>query len=394
MKAAGVALKFLQSLCDRLPKDPSCRRVLLDVKNTVTASYLEDFRQLFAKDSRIKFYKVTGTIETLTDRMAAAARVHCPEVGFRIAHLVPWDLVVMADHPRHGIGDPARFPILRISHGIGGKMVNGQDYFYGPRIYRPDGKLRYSCIFEASHQRRSQFVAGNPQLEAAVRVVGDLKIDQLRAAMLAAKPAPTERPKVVIASSWNPHNLLETHGRFLLEQARALRDRYEVIIRPHPHFFKADASPIWKEYFADVAKAGIALSHPGEELGEVLASASVVICDDLSSVALYSVVLGRPMILSSTGSAQVAPKSFLGRLGKIVPNLRAADSLEHMIERAMQTPLSPEFIALAEEINSRPGQAATLMRAEVYQLLHLAPQLAGARSPSTDPAALAMGRLA
>src|SRR5687767_14841230 len=115
MKAAGIALSLLQSVCDHLPKDPYRRRVLLDVKNTVTASYLEDLRKLFDGDDRIKFYKMAAKNVNPEDRLPSLSRVRCPEVSFIAAELIPWDLVVMADHPRHGIGNPDRFPILRIS---------------------------------------------------------------------------------------------------------------------------------------------------------------------------------------------------------------------------------------------------------------------------------------
>ena len=93
-----------------------------------------------------------------------------------VAKLHRWDLVVLADHSAD-IGNPRRFAVLRIPHGVGGKLVDGHDYFYGPAAFDSAGRPRYSCIFEASKTRMDKFVSANPDLRPIVRLVGDLRID-------------------------------------------------------------------------------------------------------------------------------------------------------------------------------------------------------------------------
>jgi len=359
-------------MCDPLFRRSGSRRILLDVENTVTAGYLEEFREVFASDARLRFFKLTKSRVTPEDRACIAA-VRCPHISYRIACALPWDLLVMADHRRHVLSDCGRFPLLRISHGIGSKMVNGEDYFYGRGAYDSTGRhVRYARIFEASALRRAEFVAKQPELDPVVRVVGDLRLDRLlRRAATASQFR--ERPLLVIASSWSAGNLLENAGPGLFDELLRLNRSFTTVLRPHPHFFRADAPARWSMLLTRAKEAGITVSPPSEDLGELLASASVVVSDDLTSVALYAVVLDRRLVLWPSGSDQIPAGSFLGRLNGLVPCVERADQLAEQVTAALAREPAPAVRRMAGEIDSHPHQAARLVRTEVYQLLDLPP---------------------
>lgn len=353
----------------------------------MAAGYLEDLRALFADDGRLRFFKTVRPNLNREDRRRGLALLHCRHVPYRLAKLLPWDLLVLADHPTDQIDDLAtRFGVLRIPHGIGGKMVNGHDYMYGPALYGRGGRLRYSCIFEASAVRRDKFVAAQPGLRDIVKLVGDLRLDRLRATPRAA-PSDAAKAVVVIASSWNEGNLLRKMGPALLAAAATLADRYTFVVRPHPHYFNSAFRSDWPARLQEWETRGLEISPQEHDLAEALVPASVVICDDLSSVVLYAAALGKRLILVRSDSPAIAPDSFAARLAALVPALRRAEDLGATLDTVLRTSPSPEVAGLAAEINSRPGESAALVRTEFYRLLHLpAPDAAPvAHTRATEP---------
>jgi hypothetical protein len=376
IRIRAIGLKVLRFTCAHLPRSNRVRHVLLDSSSSsLAASYLEEFRQLFAPDPRLHFFKFIRPTTPKADQERCLIPLNCPEMAYRISKFYPWDLIVMADHPEEQIEHQARFGVLRISHGIGSKLVAGHDYLYGPGLYGKDGRLRYSRIFEASESRRTRFIAANPDLRGIISLVGDLRIDKLVQASNRAQSRSGEivRPSVIIASSWSRDNLFEKMGRELLAEAAGLLDRYSFILRPHPHLLKSTASGEWKSYFREQQKLGFVFSPPTDDLGWLLSAASVFICDDLSSLVLYAAVLGKRIIIVPSGSAQIPAESFLGRLTKIVPNLTRPADLPEMLASVLRSGPAEGLSTLAAEINSRPGESARLMRSEFYRLVNLAP---------------------
>jgi CDP-glycerol glycerophosphotransferase (TagB/SpsB family) len=106
-------------------------------------------------------------------------------------------------------------------------------------------------------------------------------------------------------------------------------------------------------------------------LGEVLASASAIVCDDLSSVILYAAALNKRIILVPSGSNQIPADSFATRLAEIVPNLTKPEQFRDTLAKVLNEPPPRALRELAGVINSCPGQAAELIITEVYRLLKL-----------------------
>jgi CDP-glycerol glycerophosphotransferase (TagB/SpsB family) len=255
-------------------------------------------------------------------------------------------------------------------------MVDGHDFMYGPRIHHPTGELKYTRIFESSEIRQKKFINEKPELREVIALVGDLRVDNLRAKTIASRKGSElerRRPHVLIAGSWNPHNLFEKMGTELLGAAMKVQNSYCFSLRPHPHMLRSSAPGNWREFFNEQGRRGFTLSMPDSDLGDALAAADVVICDDLSSVALYAAVLQRPIILVKSASSQIPEGSFPDRLGRVVPELHQADQLGDMLGFALDHGPSPELLSLAAEMNSRPGQSVSLVRQEVYKLLQLTP---------------------
>jgi hypothetical protein len=380
----SLALNTLRWIGKRWPRGSGQRRILLDTRSTMAASYLEDLRDQFADDPRIRFFKTVRPNLPGEDQRKCLALVNCPALSYRVAKFYPWDLIVLADHPSDHLDDlSARFGFLRIPHGLGSKLVNGEDYFYGQGLYDREGRIRYSCIFEPSESRRAHYTAKIPALSPFVKLVGDLRIDKLRAhaERAQARPDQSGRPTVVFAGSWSTGNLFEKFGPALFNEAARLLPHYAFVIRPHPHVFNvgavahSDHSPKrWRELFEAQQSRGFVLSRSSEDPGWLLATASVIICDDLTSLALYAVALDKRIIMVPTGSLQVAPDAFTARLTRLVPNLHDVRDLESLLATVLRDPAPSSAVrALSNEINSRPGESTARVRTEVYQLLQLSP---------------------
>ena len=365
----ATVLSLLTNISDKIPRSRRYRHILLDCAHILTTRYLEDFRCVFDGDRRLRFFKLVR--KETRERDKCLSGINCRAVSRMVAKLHRWDLVVLADHSAD-IGNPRRFAVLRIPHGVGGKLVDGHDYFYGG-TFDSAGRPRYSCIFEASKTRMDKFVSANPDLRPIVRLVGDLRIDHLveKSKALDGRNDGAIRPKVVIASSWNPHNLLAKMGIELMAEAERLREHYTFVIRPHPHLYTGTYTRDWKAFLKDQEARGFLISPPDEDLGEVLASASAIVCDDLSSVILYAAALNKRIILVPSGSNQIPADSFATRLAEIVPNLTKPEQFRDTLAKVLNEPPPRALRELAGVINSCPGQAAELIITEVYRLLKL-----------------------
>jgi uridine kinase len=357
---------------DLAPRRAGRRDIIVVAQNTLTASYLAQLRALFAEDRRLRFfYTLNPKIAPREQAVCREKLWSCTEVSMRWAKARKWDLVCMADHGNDEFCTPSRFPVIRIPHGIGSKTVDGEDYMYGPGIYAATGGLRYTRIFESSERRRTEFCRLKPELEPVIAVVGDMRVDQL----MAISPTPSalngSRPNILIAGSWSPGNLFESMGRELVVEASKLFDQYDFSLRPHPHMLQQEAFAAWRGFFAEQERHGFSISPPQVEMGEAIARAAAVVCDDLSSVALYAALLHKPLILARSGSPQVPKGSALDRLGGIAPNLHRGSELPALLRKVLEHKSPAGLDEFALEVNSRPGQSTALIREEIYSLLNL-----------------------
>ena len=152
-----------------------------------------------------------------------------------------------------------------------------------------------------------------------------------------------------------------------------LQSVYEFSLRPHPLLLRSDTSGgvDWLKVMESKAREGYRYSPPTEKLVDAIASADVVLVDDLSSVALFAAVAGIRVIIVPSGSASVGTDTFLVRLRQLVPVVDKLSDLPQVLKKALG-PWPPQNLkSLIEEINSEPGRSAVLMKQEVYRMLGL-----------------------
>jgi len=368
-----------RGVCDRLPARKGKRLILLAALNALMAEYLRDLWEVLRDDPRLHFRKVLSPQFSAADQARTRCLLPCPEIHSRLANVRHWDLVIMPDHSYDALCTPWRFPVLRIPHGIGSKVFDGKDYQYGPRLYDAQGRLKYSRIFECSEARRAHFVRCNPDLAPIISVVGNLRSDRLLEGsthrdelrrQMGFKP---EQTVVLITGSWGADNLFRKVGPELMAEARALMGKYQVVVRLHPNLFgplSADREK-WFLFVEEQKRAGFRISPSEEDMMLPMVACDVMVSDDVTAMTLYAALLQKPLVCVRTGSKQSPTDSFLGRLARMVPELKRAQDLDATVALALRSWPPPGLAELAGEMNSYPGQARERIRTEVYNLLKL-----------------------
>ena len=368
-----------RGVCDRLPRRQGTRLILLAALNALMAEYLRDIWEVLRDDPRLHFRKVLSQQLSAADQARTRRLLPCPEINSRLANVRHWDLVIMPDHSYDALCTPWRFPVLRIPHGIGSKVFDGQDYQYGPRLYDAQGRLKYSRIFECSEARRAHFVGSNPDLASVISVVGNLRSDRLLEAstqrdelrrQMGFGPGQTV---VLITGSWGEDNLFRKVGPELMAEARRLMGKYQFIVRLHPNLFGplcADREK-WFLFVEEQKKAGFRVSPSEEDMMVPMVGCDVMVSDDVTAMTLYAALLQKPLVCMRTGSKQSPADSFLGRLARMVPELKRAQDLETTVALTLRSWPPPHLGELAGEMNSYPGLARERIRTEVYDLLKL-----------------------
>lgn len=360
-----------------LPR-PDQRRVLLACHNSMMATYLSEIHDLVKNDPRIVVRTSIKTPEEVEgDIELSKSLLGCRHLSTRISKLLPWDLVIMANHPRvfNDVLKSAR-KVLRIPHGIGSKRVDGVDYMYNKSCFDVGGELIYSRFFESSFDRRDSTIAQNPQFNGKISVVGSIRLDRIAARRRSqAKPPRRTAKKVLVVSSWGEGNLFDYLQRSNFSRtARDLSEEFTFKLRPHPNL-RSSVNPDSNAFGNQLAEweqlENIEVSTPGEELESDLAACDLLFGDDLTSVSLFGVALDLPIVLWKTCHPGVGEGTYLHCLSTILPCIDPNEDLGNLLRRSLEESHSPARQELANNLRSYPNEAERRARAEIYELLEL-----------------------
>jgi hypothetical protein len=149
--------------------------------------------------------------------------------------------------------------------------------------------------------------------------------------------------------------------------------KYHFVVRLHPNLFgplSADPEK-WFLFVEEQKRAGFRISPSEEDMMLPMVACDVMVSDDVTAMTLYAALLQKPLVCVRTGSKQSPADSFLGRLARMVPELKRAQDLDATVASTLRSWPPPGLAELAGEMNSYPLQARERIRAEVYNLLKL-----------------------
>ena len=181
-KVSAAAKAFLRSAFWLIPHRSFRRTVLLICSGSITADYLAEIWHVLKVDPRLRFRLLLRSREERPGSFEYIRKtLPVKEIASRWATLFKWDLMILADHGGEYYIEPRRCPVLRLLHGIPGKLVNGENYAFGRGAYDSKGRILYTRLFVSSMALKDLAVSIDPAFKEVVAVVGSLGDDRILA---------------------------------------------------------------------------------------------------------------------------------------------------------------------------------------------------------------------
>jgi hypothetical protein len=246
-------------------------------------------------------------------------------------------------------------------------------------IYPAEAFDGYDVLFAAGPHHEAEFAAIGRARGLVPRdayAVGYGKLDVLAQQLAGRSPRAGGRPRVLLAPSWGPDNLLERCGVAL---ARALLGvGLDVVIRPHPLFF-LDRAPVLEEIRAlERGASGLRLESPFT--GDDAIFDADVLVGDYSGIGFeFAALRGRPVVSVDVGlkvtnpawqdlalePVEIACRRHIGAVvAPVVDDI--VDAVQHAV--AHGTGAQPQV--LANFLHGRPSDCAQRATARIQEMLN------------------------
>ncbi|WP_433473928.1 hypothetical protein ACQPZP_34780 [Spirillospora sp. CA-142024] len=362
------------------------RAVLAVAHHVTAATRLADVMPLLETDRRVAVAYTAAPASANTGGLDAHLRgLGGLVLPWRQAISTRWDLVVAAGH---GMLEKLHGPVMTVSHGIGPGKLHPRNAGSGPPAARPvsdlirerlvvGGRVVPSSIVLAHDRHLDMLERECPEARPVAFAGGDPCLDRLVASLpyrreyRRALGVPPGRRLVFVSSTWNEDSLFGRHPDLLLRVAARLpRDEYQVVAALHPNVWSFYGRRQIVAWHADCLRLGVRLFPPEEGWRAGLVAADVLVGDH-GSVTCYGAAIGVPVLLGTFPEDAVAPGTHVAGLGAFAPRVDWERPLAPQLEEATHAFSGRIHAAMRGAISSRPGEAARLIRGEMYRLLRL-----------------------
>jgi hypothetical protein len=239
------------------------------------------------------------------------------------------------------------------------------------------GRVVPAAIALAHDDGVSQLKRSCPEAVPASFVAGDPCYDRLTAShpfrdtYRRALGVKEGQQLVVVSSTWGPGSLLGRYRNLVSRLAAELpRDEYRVVAILHPNIWHWHGNWQVQAWYADAMRNGLGLVPPEEGWRAALIAADMVVGDH-GSVTYYAASIGAPVLLATFPEDDIDPGSPVTALGRIAPRVRPDRPLLPQLAETAATYSSEHHAELAGKVTSAPGDAARLVRREMYRLMKL-----------------------
>lgn len=360
------------------------KRVLLVTRNAIAADHMVYVHELLEGHVEIEEYVTTDRVpDRGFSRIDAAQIVGPPSIHILTALICHWDLVIFTNHPYgFGVCFPPWIKKLYINHGLHTGKINtdkAEDGVYGrSKVIRPFGKPFYHCMFSASSEERAFAIRQTPELRGRIAVVGFLRADWFmeyakeNGAQIRKDLGNTHQDRIVhIISTWGDHSLYGTRGQWLVEQVGKLAEKYTFLVSIHPRMDDIDSR---------IGESRDTILRRFEQAGAIVDrnldwKVCVVAADatlsDHSSLCLYHVLLGHPVLLSDVHSNQYMQGATFDILNQSSRRLSEFPSLKDALEELFRAASTQSNRVLLDHMLEQRGSAAERYRQEIGSLLEL-----------------------
>jgi hypothetical protein len=372
--------------------------VLILAPHIVALSRLEDLVPLIEADHRVM--RVYAVPEDGEDRPDVAERVRArgdvllsmPQTR-RNTH----GLVLAASS--RGLGD-VRGPALMVPHGGGlgqyrpqrtetdGELVTG---LHPAQLIR-DGRVRPDRI-ALTHERELDVLAQFcPQAVPHAVVAGDPAFDRLVATAKfrdrhrRALGVTDDREILLVTSTWSPRSGFGRNPELFRQVVEAApRDRFRVIASLHPQIWSQHGIGQVLGWLSDAVEAGLVVLAPYTDWRGAVVAADFVMAD-YTSIGTFAAGLGTPVLRLPHGPQPLLEGSPTAVLAQHAPLWDTTRPLLPQLDAAADAQCRGLGARIAGLLTSRPGEAGTILRKEMYDLAGLSePVRAVPVSPAPVP---------
>lgn len=363
------------------------RRTVLAVAHHITAAtrladivpMLESDRRLVVAYTAPPASAFTGGLDELLRGLGGLVLPWTQSVSSR------FDLAIAASH---GALDQLHAPVLTVPHGAGpGKLLH-RGGGLGPPAARPvTGLIRERMVVAGRvvpsaialpHERHLRGLEREcPEALPVAFVGGDPCLDRLMASLphrdayRRALGVRDGQRLVLVSSTWDEDSLLGRRPDVLSRIAAALPSgRYRIVAALHPHIWSWYGRRQVLAWQTDAMRHGVRLLPPEEGWRAALVASDRVVGDH-GSVTYYAAAVGVPVLLGTFPRDSVAPGSHPCGLAAVAPHVSWRRPLAPQLDGADRAYDADVHATLRAAISSRPGEAASLLRREMYRLLRL-----------------------
>ncbi len=137
-------------------------------------------------------------------------------------------VMTMPDLGRFHVPKPENARVLYLFHSLNSLHTSYRDGAF-------DHYDHFACTGPHHIKELERLAEIRQKPVAQFHEVGYYKLDRIERHHSTFSPPGSARPRVLLAPSWSPGNLLEAHGRQIVHGLLAAK--MSVIVRPHPQFF-------------------------------------------------------------------------------------------------------------------------------------------------------------
>jgi hypothetical protein len=367
---------------------PTQRKVLAIAHHLTAATRLADIMPLLESDRRVVVAYTAAPASIFTGGLEEFLK----SLG---GVVLPWsqatrsgfDLAIAASH---GMLEKVHAPIMTVPHGSGpGKLLHRGEGF-GPPASRPitglirerlvvAGRVVPSSVAMAHERHQAMLEQECPEALPVTFVAGDPCLDRMmaslpqREAYRRALGVAENQQLVFLSSTWDTNSLLGQHPDLLMRVATELPpEEYRIVAALHPHVWAWYGKRQVTSWYADSMRLGVRLLPPEEGWRAALVAADRIIGDHGSATSYGG----------TFPEDSVAPGSHAARLGVIAARVDWDRPLRPQIDNAVHAFSADRYADFRRDLSSRPGEAARLIRQEMYRLMRLPDQ---PNPPVIDP---------
>jgi hypothetical protein len=296
--------------------------------------------------------------------------------------------------------DDVRGPVLLVPHGGGlgqfrpwrttaeGGFVTNLD----PSQLLRAGRVRVDRIVLVHDRELGVLGEVCRQAVPHAVVAGDIAFDRLVASAAyrdhyrRALGVVDKRKIILVTVTWSPRSGFGSNSALFGEITHAARrDDVLVVASLHPQIWSQHGVGQVLGWLSDAIEAGLVVLAPHTDWRGAVVAADYVM-PDYTSVSAFAAGIGTPVLRIPHGRQPLLPGSPTAVLAEHTPLWNATRPLLPQLHAAAEAQSAGLGVRIADLLTSRPGQAGTILRREMYGLLGLSePARAVPLSPAPLP---------